>query len=220
MSASHFESEVPGDCTVRVVRCSGECVLCTTIEEPKEIVVLSLALVAACAKKLNVPRMCLNLVWPRIQRSFNDLEPLVLDVQLVTSQISPNPRPPEDYECVICFDPCVCAYDLPTADDEWEMRISNCRKCTPPWLCKNCRLPVGTYVGGWVCFECVKEEDMVVWTDSQAQRARWIGLGPLAMPTPRRVWQPLAMPTPRWCQSLLLMMEPSLYFISLLITMF
>ena len=181
MSASHFESVVPGNCTVRVVKCSGECVLRTTIEAPKEIVVLSLALVAACAKELNVPRMALNLVWPRMQRSFNH-EPLVLDVQLVMSQISPE-RSPEDHECVVCFDPCVCASDLPTLDEEWELRMSNCRRCVDQSLCENCRLPVGSYCGGWVCFECVREEDMAVWTDSKAQRAKWLGLGPLAVPT-------------------------------------
>ena len=66
MTARYAESEVPGNCTVRVVKICGQCVLSTTLEEPKEIVVLSLSLVAVCAKKLNVPRLCLNLIWPRI----------------------------------------------------------------------------------------------------------------------------------------------------------
>ena len=182
MSATYTESEVPGNCTVRVISFSGQCVLCTTIEEPKDIIVLSLALVAACAKKLNVPRQCLNLVWPRIQRSFTDPAPLVLDVQCVMRQISLNTRPHGVYECDLCFDPCEHADDAETAGEEHEIRMFNCKRCQTPTMCPNCRLPVNSYSGGWVCFECVEQEDMVVWTDPSSQRARWMGLGPLAMP--------------------------------------
>jgi hypothetical protein len=182
MTATYTESEVPGNCTVRVVSVSGQCVLSTTIEEPKEILLLSFSLVAVCAKKLNVPRLCLHLVWPRIRRSITDPEPLVLEVQLVMTEIRLWTRLLGQYECDLCFDPCDDASDFDNVQQENELRDFNCRRCQSPTMCPNCRLPANSDLGGWVCFRCAREEDMVVWTSSSSQRARWMGRGPLAMP--------------------------------------
>jgi hypothetical protein len=182
MTATYTESEVPGNCTVRVMSFSGQCVLSTTIEEPKEIILLSFSLVAVCARKLNVPRLCLHLVWPRIQRSITDHAHLVLDVQLVITQIRIWTRLHRPYECDLCFDPCDDTDDIENYHDGNEMREFNCRRCQSPTMCLNCRLLSNSYLGGWVCFRCAREEDMVVWTESSSQRARWMGRGPLAMP--------------------------------------
>ena len=182
MTARYAESEVPGNCTVRVVKICGQCVLSTTLEEPKEIVVLSLSLVAVCAKKLNVPRLCLNLIWPRIQRSITDPAPLVLNVQLYITQIRIWTRLHGQYECDLCFDPCDDASEIEDVTQEDEMRQFNCRRCQSPTMCLNCRVLAYSDFGGWVCFECAQDEDMVAWTYSSAQRARQMGLGPLALP--------------------------------------
>ena len=135
MTATYTESEVPGNCTVRVVSVSGQCVLSTTIEEPKEILLLSFSLVAVCAKKLNVPRLCLHLVWPRIRRSITDPEPLVLEVQLVMTEIRLWTRLLGQYECDLCFDPCDDASDFDNVQQENELRDFNCRRCQSPTMC-------------------------------------------------------------------------------------
>jgi hypothetical protein len=164
-------TEVPANCTVKVNTTSGECLLSVTTDAPRDLVVLSMALISVIAKKISAPRMSLHLVWPILPAPGADTT--MVDVQCIVSPINQdNIIYCQDISaCHVCQDPCphVDSYNAPRSAKE------NCVICSPDCLCALCR--VQRVDGAWCCFDCLRAGDEVVWNASSVRRAHLVGVG-------------------------------------------
>ena len=95
------------------------------------------ALHIATGKRLNVPLLCLKLIWPVPSTEL----PIGTDHIVIKWSTAP------------CGDPCEDA-DLPTAE---RSREENCGQCGPCFLCDGCRIKKPERAP--ICFLCLHEED-------------------------------------------------------------
>ena len=169
MSVSWLCPFVPGNCTVRLVLPSGHCVISFTTARHEDVIVLSHALANITGRRLSVPRLCVNLVWPSCFLASSTGQ-VVADVQCVLSTIDRARFSiwEMNHFCDICGDPCVDTCDA-EVDDEEALMEWNCMHCGPVSQCPSCHVQVD---GGWSCFWCVDVFTGVQWSAVSWERCR------------------------------------------------
>ena len=118
------------------------------------------------AKELGVPIKCLILAWPRVCR--RDVE--FIDVLFYTVAMSEA-----DFDAISEGQYCHCCGEScdEDADDygyeEVGGRIWRCGRCTPCYLCVDCRVEFASW--GALCLLCIEEDEALFL--SERQRRRW-----------------------------------------------
>ena len=113
-----------------------------------EMEVLSLALLAVIAKRLQVPQHCIHLIWDELYQT-------TVGVSYTISALDQDGGREWGYgdaHCHCCGDPCADADHSPETN-----RIQNCFQCEPCFLCPSCRIQL--LDGSWRCFDCIEELD-------------------------------------------------------------
>ena len=158
---------------VEVVWLSGNSILSHVFHEEVEINVASLALIQVIAKKVHEPQHALHLMWGKSEDVYGERPAgfqLLTPSRLVQVCCTVKDMWEEengdfdsaDLQCFICLDPCEDAEDP----------IENCQRCSPRFLCSECRVKMPN--GQWCCFECLEacDIDTITWPCARLQRLK------------------------------------------------